>query len=169
MLRLLVLGLVLIPAVPAFAQPAADTPAAAVDLVGGYAGMLDEALIGHSVVSATFRHHLTRKVSIGPEVVYMAGPGNDRDVFVTANLMWDFLAGARPPRTGVVSPYLVIGGGISRYMNDIGGRSFSSAEGAVTAGGGARVWLSERVYAMGEYRVGWEPHVRVTGGIGLAW
>ena len=25
------------------------------------------------------------------------------------------------------------------------------------------------VYAMGEYRVGWEPHIRVDGGIGIAW
>jgi hypothetical protein len=39
----------------------------------------------------------------------------------------------------------------------------------VTGGGGARVWLTDRVYALGEFRLGWEPHYRVTGGVGVLW
>jgi hypothetical protein len=56
-----------------------------------------------------------------------------------------------------------------RHGNRFGGQSFSSVEGAWTAGAGARVWVTDRVYAIGEYRVGWEPHVRATAGVGVAW
>jgi hypothetical protein len=56
-----------------------------------------------------------------------------------------------------------------QHRDRFGDRGFSSFEGAWTAGSGARVWLTNRLYALGEYRVGWEPHVRVTGGIGMLW
>ena len=54
-----------------------------------------------------------------------------------------------------------------RHRDRFGGMTFASREGALTGGAGARVWLSERLYALGEYRVGWEPHLRVTGGVGM--
>ena len=45
--------------------------------------------------------------------------------------------------------------------------SFASNEGAFTAGGGARVWVTPRVYVGGEARVGWELHTRLTGTVGV--
>ena len=150
------------------AQPALNASTAAIDIAGGYAGFIDDALVDHAVVSTTFRYHLTRRISIGPELVYMVGPGNDRDLFLTGNLIFDFL-GTAAPRPPAVSPYVVVGGGLMRHTNRFGGRAISAVEGAWTAGGGVRIRLTDRIYALGEFRVGWEPHVRTTGGIGVLW
>ena len=156
-------------ATSAAAQDAPAGPRAAVDVVGGYAGFLDESMIGHAVVGATVRYQLTRRISLGPEIVYMVGPGADRDLFVTGNLIVDFLPRPAGARAGRVNPYVVVGGGMMRFSNRFGNQPFSTVEGAWTAGGGARVWVSDRVYAMGEYRVGWEPHHRLLGGVGVLW
>jgi hypothetical protein len=49
----------------------------------------------------------------------------------------------------------------------VGTGIFTSSEGAFAAGGGARVHITDRIYAMGDFRIGWELHYRVTGGIGV--
>ena len=163
MTRSLAIALLLVSPMGLAAQSSARSPVAGVDIVGGYAGFIDDALVDHAVVSTTVRYHLTRRVSIGPELVYMIGPGNDRDLFLTGNLIVDFLVG-RP-----VNPYAVVGGGLMRHSDQFGGRAFSAVEGAWTAGGGVRIRLTDRVSALGEFRVGWEPHVRTTGGVGVRW
>src|SRR5688572_12677480 len=167
--RILPLLVVLI-AAPAVAQPAARTgpPAAAVEAAGGYAGFIDESLIGHAVFGASGRLHLSPRVSVGPEIVYMRGPGFDRDLFLTGNITIDLLLRPASPRRGTVNPFLVAGAGLMRHSDRFGSSTFTSSEGAATGGGGARVWLTDRVYALGEFRLGWEPHYRVTGGVGIA-
>ena len=167
--RILPLLAVLI-AAPAAAQPASRTgPAAAIEAVGGYAGFIDDSLIGHSVFGAGGRLHLSPRVSVGPEIVYMRGPGSDRDLFLTGNLTVDLMARAAGARRGTVNPFLVIGGGLMRHSSRFASTTFTSTEGAVTGGAGARAWLTDRVYALGEFRLGWEPHYRVTGGVGVVW
>lgn len=141
----------------------------AAEIVAGYAGFLDESLIDHALAGGTFRYRIGRVVSIGPEIVYMAGPGTDRDLFVTGTLMFDFLMPQDGPRPGTINPFVVIGAGIMMHRSRFGGTGFSSSEGALTGGGGARVWITDRVYAMGAYRAGWEPHIRLDGGLGVAW
>ncbi len=157
------------PTVPAAAQWPVPGPRAAADVVAGYTGFLDESFVDHAAFAATIRYQVTRHFSIGPEIVYMIGPGADRDLVLTGNAIFDFLV--RPPgaRAPGVNPYLVVGGGVMQHRDRFGDRGFSSFEGAWTAGAGARVWLTNRLYALGEYRVGWEPHMRVTGGIGMLW
>ena len=44
----------------------------------------------------------------------------------------------------------------------------SASEGAFTAGGGTRVWFTDTVYGAIEARMGWEPHARLSGSIGVA-
>lgn len=151
------------------ATPAASQSTAAVEAIGGYAGFVDDAFIDHAVVGASGRLHLSPRISVGPEVVYMRGPGFDRDLFVTGNLTFDVLIAPAGARRGTVNPFLVAGGGFMRHSDRFGADTFTSAEGAVTGGGGARVWLTDRVYALGEFRLGWEPHYRVTGGVGVLW
>ena len=68
-----------------------------------------------------------------------------------------------------MNPYVVAGGCMMRFSNRFGNQPFSTVEAAWTAGGGARVWISDRIHAMGEYRVGWEPHIRILGGVGVLW
>jgi hypothetical protein len=144
-----------------------ELPAPAIELTAGHAAFLDDGPIGHKVFGGALRGHLSPRFSIGPEVVYMVGPGDDRDLFLTANVTFDILS-PRPGRAGRVTPFLVAGGGLMRRSDRFGGVSYSSTEGAFTAGGGVRAWLTPRVYVASELRVGWEPHVRITGTVGVA-
>jgi hypothetical protein len=165
MRRSFILLAALVWAVPAFGQ---QTTAAA-EFAGGWAGFVDEALIDHAVIGGGARFHLTPRISIGPELVYMRGPGTDRDLFLTGNITFDFVT--RPPgaRAGSVNPFLVAGAGLMMHSDRFASGTFTSYEGALTGGGGARVWLTDRVYALGEWRIGWEPHTRITGGLGVVW
>lgn len=138
-------------------------PAPAAEFTVGYAGFVDDATIDHTVIGGALRFHVLPRISVGPELQYMIGPNDDRDLILTGNVTFDVLA---PDRR--VTPFFVAGGGLFRHSDKIGTRSFSSTEGAFTAGAGVRAWLSERVYAAGEFRIGWELHYRVTGTIGVA-
>jgi hypothetical protein len=130
-------------------------------------GFVDDAMIDHAAFGGAARVYLTPRVAIGPEVAYLQGPGPDRDLMVTGNLTFDVL-GPRNGRPSRVTPFLTVGGGYERHSDRFGPITFSSSEGAFTGGGGVRVWLSDRAFAVVEARMGWEPHFRVTGGIGVA-
>ena len=150
----------------ALAQSSDIRPAPAVEFLVGYAGFVDDATIDHAIVGAAGRVYLTPRVAIGPEFVYMRGPDSDRDLFLTGNLTFDVLppAKGRPRR---VTPFLVAGGGFFQHSNRFGSSTFTSYEGAFTAGGGVRGWITERVYALADVRLGWELHARVNAGIGI--
>ena len=153
---------------PALAQSSESSrPPAAVEFFAGYAGFADNATIDHSVFGGGGRVYVTPRLALGPELVYMRGPGSDRDFFLTGNLTFDVLSPqqGRPRR---VSPFLVAGGGFFRHSEQFGSTDFSSYEGAFTGGGGARFWMNDRVYAVGDFRIGWELHYRITGGIGIS-
>jgi hypothetical protein len=141
--------------------------AAVVEFTAGMAAFIDEVPIGHHLIGAAVRVPVTPRLSVGPEIVYMRGPGNARNVFGTGNLTFD-LRDAPVGRPRRIMPFLVVGGGVSRLSNRFNGSPFSSHEFAITGGGGVRVWFTPRVYVAGEYRVGWEPHARITGTLGFA-
>ena len=85
---------------------AQETPSRlAVDVSGGHAAFVDETPIGHFTLGGGVRWQLTPKVSVGPEFVFMRGPDDDRDVFLTGKVIVDFM----PDR--LVSPYFVADGG----------------------------------------------------------
>ncbi len=155
-------GLLAGPAVAGAQTPA--RPAATVEGAAGYAGFADEGIIHHGVVGATARVYVSPRVAAGPEVVYMVGPNQDRDLFLTGNLTFDL----RRSRPGIVVPYLLAGGGLFQHSDRFGNQTFRSREGAFTAGAGARGWVSDRAYLAVEYRIGWEPHYRITGHVGVA-
>lgn len=140
--------------------------AQAVEVTAGYAAFVDDATIGHSLVGGLARWQLTPRLSIGPEVTYMRGPRSDRDLFVTGNVTWN-LVSTGMPRPGLVVPYVLGGAGFFRHFDRFGPIAFASNEGTFTAGGGARVWLTPRVYVGGEARFGWELHTRVAGTVGV--
>jgi hypothetical protein len=162
---LLVLTLVLT-AGSAVAQSADPRPAPAIEFIAGYAGFVDDATIDHSIVGGAGRVYLTPRLAVGPELVYMRGPDDDRDLFLTGNVTFDLL----PPRQGRprrLTPFIVGGGGFFKHSDRVGSFSFSSYEGAFTAGGGVRGWITDRVYVLADFRIGWELHARINGGIGI--
>ena len=143
-LAALVLGTALHPAAAQDARPFA------VEAQAGYAGFLDDATIDHGFVGGALKARLTRRLWIGPEIVWMRGPDQDRDLFLTGTLTWDL---ASPPerrngssaRSGVrLVPFLVAGGGVMRHENRFVNETFASWEGAVTGGGGARIQIGRR-------------------------
>jgi hypothetical protein len=160
----LVLGAALICAVPAAAQSVRPQPA--VEILAGHAGFADDATIEHAVFGGAARVYLTPRISVGPEITYMRGPNTDRDWFFLGNFTWDVRRpqAGRPPR---VSPFLIAGGGFFTHSDRFPSGTFTSSEGAFAAGGGTRVHVNDRVYVMGDFRIGWELHYRVTGGIGV--
>jgi hypothetical protein len=134
---------------------------AAAEGIVGYAGFIDDATIHHSVLGGAARWYLLPRVAVGPELVYMKGPGDDRDVVLTGNVTFDLLS-----RTRAVTPFLVVGGGIFRHSDRFGGETFSSTEGSFTGGGGVRIPIGERLYVAPEFRIGWEPHYRLSVAVG---
>jgi len=165
------LAVILLAGAPAAAQVAPpnaepERPRAVVEGAAGWSGFADESVVHHTLLGVAARYYLTRRVSVGPELQHMVGPGSDRDTLLTGNIVVDLLAptATRPRRT---TPYLLLGGGLFRHSQDFG-RAVSSTEGAVTAGLGVRGWVSPRVFVGGDARIGWEPHLRLAGLVGVA-
>lgn len=152
-------------AAPAVAQ--STHPPASIEVFVGHAGFADDGTIEHSVFGAAGRIYLTPRISVGPEITYMRGPNTDRDWFFLGNLVWDVFhpRAGRPPR---VSPFLIAGGGFFTHSDRFVSGTFTSSEGAFAAGGGTRVHITDRVHATGDFRIGWELHYRVTGGVGVS-
>ena len=163
----LVCGLALLTGEGWAQEAPAARPAPVAEGSVGWAGFGDEGIIHHATFGGTARVYLTRRLSIGPELIYAVGPDSDRDLFLTGNLTVDLLAptAAKPRRT---TPYVVIGGGLFRHSDQFVGETFSSNEGAFTAGVGVRAWMTDRVYVAIDARAGWEPHVRVAATVGVA-
>lgn len=153
-------------AMPVGAQPAGDAsdrPAPVVEGALGWTGFADDSVIHHTLAGIGARYHVWPRVSIGPELQYMVGPGQDRDLILTGNLILDAL-GPRAGRPRRVTPYLVLGGGLFHHSDRFGG----STEGAFTAGPGVRAWVSDRVYVAADARIGWELHLRLAAVVGVA-
>ena len=135
---------------------AQDRHKGSVEAVGGWTGFVDDAMINHGIVGGAARWNVSPRVSIGPEIVYMIGPGDDRDLFLTGNVTFDVFSNRR------VTPFFVAGGGLFRHSDRVGFGSFSSTEGAFTGGGGVRFLIGERFYLAPEARLGWELHTRLS-------
>lgn len=159
----LILGLLAAGPESLAAQSADSRRAPAAEFTAGYAGFVDDATIDHGMLGMAVRFHLSPRVSVGPELQVMVGPGSDRDLLLTGNVTFDVLSPGRR-----ATPFLVAGGGLFNHRNSFGGREFSSLEAAFTAGGGVRAWVSERFYVATELRLGWELHYRITGSVGVA-
>jgi hypothetical protein len=166
MRRPLCLSLVLVAgfSLPATAQNPAAVGAgtAAAEISGNYTSFFDDGAIDHAGLSGALRVHLTPRISVGPELAYLVGPGRDRDVLLLGNVAFDF----RRPMAGLpgrVEPYVVVGAGLLAHTTG----SWSGVSEAVVWGGGARVWVSRRVYVGSDVRLGWHPHLRVSGTVGI--
>lgn len=149
----------LVCATPAVAQ----SSRVAVTGGGGWAGFLDDGRIDHGVTGGGLDWRLTPHLAVGPEVLYMVGPGDDRDLFVLGIAR----VGFRPFDKGLV-PFLTAGGGLVTHSDTYGGGVTSrSTEGAFVFGGGVRWNVSPRVFIAPDVTVGWEPHLRTSVMVGV--
>lgn len=157
-------------AAPAAAQPAtasAVRPAPVVEGTLGWSGFADDSTVHHGLFGAGARMYVTPRISVGPEVQYMVGPGQDRDLLLTVNFVVDLLA-PTPTAQRRATPYLVAGGGLLRHSDRFLTGTYASTEGAFTAGLGVRAWATDRVFVAADARVGWELHVRLAATVGVA-
>jgi hypothetical protein len=145
---------------------AQEKPPPAVELAAGALLFSDDAVVTEGFVGGSGRVYLTQRVSVGPEIAYVSGD-NHSHVILTGNVTFDLVhpAGGRP---GVVTPFVTLGAGLFRTREvfpDI--ETFTSTEGAFTAGGGVRTLIGSRVIVGAEARVGWELHIRLNALIGV--
>jgi hypothetical protein len=127
-----------------------------IDIEGAWLAFPDEGIVNEPLIGGAARWHLTPRLSLGPEVVYIHGASHSHLV-VTGNVVFDF----RPDQS--VQPFIVVGGGMFQTHEEFFDDAFTSREGAFTAGGGVRARLTDRVSAGLDARVGWEPHIRIGG------
>lgn len=161
MINARIAAILLLLAAPAAGQ---NRPLPTVELSAGWVGFADDGVVTEFPAGAAVRWHLSPRVSVGPEVTWIAGESHSHQV-VTGNLTFDILAprGSGPRAT----PFVVIGGGLFRTSESFANDSFDSSEGAFTVGGGVRAPLTDRVTLGIDARLGWEPHLRITGVVGV--
>ncbi len=130
---------------------------------GGWAGFVDDGRVDHGALGGGLEWVLTRRLAVGPEILYMVGPDEDRDLFVLGVARIGIL-----PLGSRVAPFVTLGGGSMTHTDTFyGGQSYSSTDGAFIAGGGVRVNASPRVYIAPEFTLGWEPHIRASVTVGI--
>jgi len=140
-------------------------PGPALEIAVGWVGFADNTVVSEVLVGGAGRFYVSPRLALGPEVAYIDGDRHSH-LMVTGNLTFDFLnvIAGLPPK---VDPFVVVGGGWFRTRESFATEPFSSNEGTFTAGGGARVHMSRRMYVAGEARIGWETHLRVNGAVGF--
>ena len=129
---------------------------------GGWAGFVDEGLVNHSAVGVGAEWVPTPHLSVGPELLYLVGPGSDRDVMLLGVARVGILS-----LRSRVAPFVTVGGGLMTHSTRFGNESFSSTEGGFLFGGGGRINASSRVFVAPEFTMGWEPHMRVSVTVGI--
>ena len=153
---------------PVFAQ---DRPAPLAEAVVGQSGFIDEAWDYFGTIGGGVRVFVTPRLAIGPEVAYLSGEFDASNLTVTANMTFDIVPDDGKRR---VVPYLVAGGGYLRQKTLVGGGPgstalvpFTSSEGTMSAGLGARIALGSQMFVAPEFRLGWEPESRLAITIGM--
>jgi Outer membrane protein beta-barrel domain len=143
-------------AAPAAGQ--AHPSALVLEVSGAHALFLDDDPIAHAALGGSIRWYVTSRVSVGPEITYMIGPGTDRDLLVTGNFTVDFRDPRGPAR---LVPYVLVGAGLFRHSERFGGQTFTSQEPGATVGVGVRFRVTPHLSIAPEVRLGWEPHMRI--------
>ena len=153
---------------PVFAQ---DKPAPIVEAIVGQSGFIDEAWDYFGTIGGGMRLFVTPRLAIGPEVAYLSGESDASNLTITANMTFDIV---RDDGTRRVVPYLAAGGGYLRQKTLVGGGPgstalvpFTSSEGTMSAGIGARIALGSQMFVAPEFRLGWEPESRIAVTIGV--
>ena len=125
----------------------------------------------HFVVGTAIRFRISRHWAIEPEFNYMRRSSNDEDYVVQPNVVYEFNSIEKR-----VVPYLIGGVGVVRHKSVYRGSDFvtgapvtydtSYTTWSASAGAGLKVFVSKRLFIAPEARIGSQPTVRATVGIG---
>jgi len=158
--------LVVLSAAPALAQ--GQKPPPVVEAIGGYTGFADDGgLIPHAVIGGGARLFATRRIAIGPEILYMVGPKPDHDFLLSASVTFDLRREIEHGTARRVVPYLVANAGQLRHWGEDLPPGRSSTGLLISFGGGARLAIGPRIFVAPELRFGVEPHLRFCVSVGI--
>ena len=107
---------------------------------------------------ASVRLPITRHFAVEPEFQYLRGNGRHYDLVLLPNVVWQW-------RTERVRPYFIGGVGLIHVRFPY----FSNKATFLSGGFGTRIFVDKRWYIAPEARIGWEPHLRLTVGVGYSW
>jgi hypothetical protein len=130
--------------------------------ITGYSTFIDESFQNHFVAGGSTQVYLTRRLSIGPEVLFMHRSEFDKDLSVSANAAWDFLGRSR------AQPYVAGHIGVLRNYGGYPGRRFTTSSPEFGIGLGLKIALTRRLCLVPDFRMGTEPFMRATLGISYA-
>ncbi len=126
----------------------------------------------HTVVGGAMRFYVTRRLSIEPEFMHMRRDAQDRDYVFTPHVAFDLT----DPR-GRFVPYVIAGVGVEHHRDEFTFPDFFNGNRPVTrkvssntwsanAGGGVKLFLTDRLFVAPDVRVGREPNFRATISVG---
>jgi hypothetical protein len=149
-----------------FWASAQERPGPMAEVAAGALLFADDGVVVEGFLGGDARLYVLPRVSIGPEIAYVVGD-NHSHLMLTGNVTFDFV---RPiggePRA--VTPFAVIGAGMFQTREQFpNNETFTSYDGAFTAGLGVRTRVGNRVVAGAEARIGWEAHFRLNGFVGV--
>ena len=127
--------------------------------------------IDHKVVGGAVRAYVTKRLSIEPEYLYLRRSEDDQDHLVQMNVAYDF---TDPTKRFV--PYVIGGAGVLHNRGRVFGSDFVTRTPFVreikfttwtaSAGGGVKIFLTNRLFVSPELRLGREPTFRATINVG---
>lgn len=129
----------------------------------GYGGFADERILEHHhfVVGGSLRVYLRQRFGVEPEFLYMRHSEADQDFTFIPNFVLDLVGEGKR-----VVPYISGGIGILLHRDEFRGRASWGTWWTAGGGIGVKAFLTERLFVSPEFRLGWEPFLRVTGSIG---
>ena len=128
--------------------------------------------VAHTTVGGAVRVYMTRRLSIEPEYLYMRGSDRDQDHLLQGNVAYDFFT---DPSERFVA-YTIGGVGVLHHQSRFVGNDFvtgaprvfdnSVTTWSASAGLGAKIFVTKRLFVSPELRLGREPTLRATINVG---
>ncbi len=124
----------------------------------------------HTTVGASVRAYVTKRLSIEPEYLYLWHGENDQDQLVQPNVAYDF---TDPTKRAVL--YGIAGAGVLHHKGRFVDTDFTGATRVfdtsfttwtASAGGGVKIFVTDRLFVSPEFRVGRQPTLRATINVG---
>ena len=127
--------------------------------------------IEHKIVGGAVRVYVTKRLSVEPEYLYLRHSDTDQDHLVQPNVAFDF---TDPTKRFVA--YGIAGVGVLHHQGRFFGQDFTTGAPRVfdtsvttwtaSAGGGVKIFLTDRLFISPEFRLGREPTARATINVG---